>query len=87
MSVFMIFGLFWLAFACCVSDFAVLGSVSPKIKSRGGGISGCLWGRAARGASPPRATGRVAVPGVIPTSGTTPAAPEITLLIRFVKRL
>ena len=47
-------------------------------KSRGGGTSGCPWGRAARGASPPRATGRVAVPGVIPTSGTTPAgAPEV----------
>ena len=26
----MIFGLFWLTFACCVSDFAVFGSVFPK---------------------------------------------------------
>ena len=50
-----------------------------KKKSRGAPTSGCPWGRAARGASPPRATGRVAVPGVIPTSGTTPAAgaPEV----------
>ena len=76
-SVFMIFGLFWLTFAWCVSDFAVFGSVFQK-KSRDGGTSGCPWGRAARGASPPRATGRIAVPGVIPTSGTTPAgAPEM----------
>ena len=56
----MIFGLFWLTFACCVSDFAVFGSVFPKKKARGGGTSGCPWGRVARGASPPRASIRAA---------------------------
>ena len=73
----MTFGLFWLTFASCVSDFACLGSVFPRF-SRGAPTSGCPGGRAARAVSPPRATGRVAVPGVIATSGTTPAgAPEV----------
>ena len=30
MSVFVVVGLFWLTFECCVSDFAVLGSVFQK---------------------------------------------------------
>ena len=49
-------------FACCFSDFP-----------RGVPTSGYPGGRAARGVCP-RASGRVAVPGVvIATSGTTPA--------------
>ena len=65
-------------FACCVSGFACFGSVSPKLP-RGALTSGCPGDRAARGVSPHRATERVAVPGVIATSGTPPAAghPEV----------
>ena len=40
-SVFMVFGLFWLTFTCCVSDFLPLWVRFSKKKSRGGGTSGC----------------------------------------------
>ena len=52
LSVFMIFGLFWLTFACCVSDFACFGSVFQKNPE----------------VPPPRAAPGVALPRVCPTS-------------------
>ena len=47
-SVFMIFGLFWLTFACCVSDFAVFGSVFQKKIPRWGHLGLPLGARCPR---------------------------------------
>ena len=60
MSVFMIFGLFWLTFAfllVILPGLVRFFQLSPDFP---------------RGVSPPRATGRVALPEVSPPSGSKP---------------
>ena len=63
LSVFMIFGLFWLTFVCCVSDFACFGSFfsknCPEMPS--------LW--AAPGVALPEVRPHLGRPGVSPCPG------------------